>query len=133
MAAGERFLIDTKVVSFVPGSHAEAKIEASIDASAASLKVSSVNVEYLHVPDRTTPFIEPVRAMDRAMRSGKFKAFGLSNYTAAEVEEILRICEEGGFQKPTVYQGQYNAIVRSGEKELFPLLRKHGIAFYAWR
>jgi aflatoxin B1 aldehyde reductase len=51
VAAGERFLIDTKVVSFVPGSHAEAKIDASIDASAASLKVSSVNVEYLHVPD----------------------------------------------------------------------------------
>ncbi|EHK16210.1 uncharacterized protein TRIVIDRAFT_64979 [Trichoderma virens Gv29-8] len=23
-------------------------------------------------------------------------------------------------------------VVRTGEKELFPLLRKHGIAFYAW-
>jgi aflatoxin B1 aldehyde reductase len=67
------------------------------------------------------------------MKAGKFKAFGLSNYTAAEVEEILRICDEGGFRKPTVYQGQYNAIVRGGEEELFPLLRKHGIAFYAWR
>jgi aflatoxin B1 aldehyde reductase len=34
--------------------------------------------------------------------------------------------------KPSVYQGQYNTIVRGGEKKLFPLLRKYGIAFYAF-
>ena len=71
--------------------------------------------------------------MNKAYTEGKFKFFGLSNYTADEVEEIVQICEAKGYLKPSVYQGQYNPIIRSGEKELFPLLRKHGIAFYAWR
>ncbi|EMC92013.1 hypothetical protein BAUCODRAFT_39175 [Baudoinia panamericana UAMH 10762] len=132
VGAGDRFLIDTKVVSFVPGSHARASIQESIVKSLESLKMSAVNVEYLHAPDRSTPFAETVGALDQAHREGKFRFFGLSNYTAAEVEEIVKICEEKGFVKPSVYQGQYNAIVRSGEKELFPVLRKHGIAFYAW-
>ncbi|EHK16215.1 uncharacterized protein TRIVIDRAFT_196045 [Trichoderma virens Gv29-8] len=52
--------------------------------------------------------------MDKAYREGKFKRFGLSNYTAAEVEQFLKITEERGFVKPTVYQGQYNPAVING-------------------
>ena len=131
--AGKRFAVDTKVVSFSPGSHARDKILESVDSSLESLKVPAVNIEYLHVPDRTTPFEETVKALNDAYEAGKFKRFGLSNYTADEVERIVEICEENGYVKPSVYQGQYNPIVRSGEKELLPILRKHGIAFYAWR
>lgn len=131
--AGKRFAIDTKVVSFLPGSHTKDKIAKSVDTSLELLKIPTINIEYLHVPDRTTPFEETVEAMNEAYKAGKFKQFGLSNFTAEEVEKVLSICEERGFIKPSVYQGQYNPIVRSGEKELFPLLRKHGIAFYAWR
>ncbi len=69
--------------------------------------------------------------MNKAYQEGKFKYFGLSNYTADEVERIVQICKDRGFVEPSVYQGQYNPIVRGGEKELFPVLRKHKIAFYA--
>ena len=88
---------------------------------------------FLHVPDRQTPFEEAIKAMNEAFQQGKFKHFGLSNYTAQEVQQILDICERNGYVKPTVFQGHYNAIVRGGEKELFPLLRRHGIAFFAYR
>jgi aflatoxin B1 aldehyde reductase len=71
--------------------------------------------------------------MNDDFQQGKFKKFGLSNYTAAEVQKFIDICEEKGYIKPSVYQGHYNAIVRGGEKELFPLLRKHNIAFFAYR
>lgn len=33
---------------------------------------------------------------------------------------------------PSVFQGNYNAVSRHIEKDLFPLLRKLGIAFYAY-
>jgi aflatoxin B1 aldehyde reductase len=49
------------------------------------------------------------------------------------VQKFVDICEEKGYIKPSVYQGHYNAIVRGGEKELFPLLRKNNIAFFAYR
>jgi len=70
--------------------------------------------------------------MNDAYNEGKFERFGLSNYTVAEVEEIVSICEANGFVKPSVYQGQYNPICRGAEDELFAVLRKHGIAFNAY-
>ncbi|RFU35710.1 hypothetical protein B7463_g537, partial [Scytalidium lignicola] len=130
--AGKRFIIDTKVLSRDPGSHVKDKIEENVNTSLAELKIPQINIEYLHQPDRATPFEETLEAMDKAYKEGKFKQFGLSNYTAEEVTRIVEICEEKGFVKPSVYQGQYNPIVRGGEEELFPVLRKHGIAFYAW-
>lgn len=130
---GDKFIISTKVVSRPDGAHTRDKIAQSIDDSLEALKVSQVDIMYLHQPNRTVPFEETAKAMDKAYREGKFKRFGLSNYTAAEVEQFLKISEERGFVKPTVYQGQYNPVVRTGEKELFPLLHKHNIAFYAWR
>lgn len=88
---------------------------------------------FLHCPDRQTPFEDTAKAMNDALQQGKFKNFGLSNYTAEEVAKFLEICEERGCTKPSVYEGHYNALVRGGEKELFPLLRKHNMAFYAYR
>ncbi|RSL96764.1 hypothetical protein CEP52_011296 [Fusarium oligoseptatum] len=132
VAAGDRFAIDTKVNSLQPGSHTKANVLKEIDDSLEALKIKQINIEYLHMPDRATKFEEACEAMDQAHKEGKIKHWGLSNYTADEVQTIVKICEECGFVKPTVYQGQYNLIVRGGEKELFPLLRKEGIAFYAY-
>jgi aryl-alcohol dehydrogenase-like predicted oxidoreductase len=131
--AASRFTIDTKVHSGGPGTHEPAKIEASIKKSLDNLQTSSVETMYLHVPDRQTPFEDVAKAMNDAFEQGKFKKFGLSNYSAAEVQEIIEICKQKGYVKPSVFQGHYNAIVRGGEKELFPLLRKHNVAFYAYR
>ena len=47
-----------------------------------------------------------------------------------EVAERVGICCANGYLQPTAYQGIYNAIHRGAEPELFPCLRKFGIAFY---
>lgn len=114
------------------GDHEASKIDRSIDASLKDLRMGKVSTMFLHVPDRQTPFEETVAAMDKAYKAGKFEQWGLCNYTAAEVKEILSICETEGNVKPTVYQGQYNAVCRGGEKQLFPLLRENNIAFWAY-
>jgi aflatoxin B1 aldehyde reductase len=133
LGVGEWATVDTKVVSWKPGTHSAEGIANSIPASLEALKMPKVNVMYLHAPDRSTPFEITLRAMDKAYKEGKFERFGVSNYTAEEVEEMVHICEREGLIKPTVYQGRYNAIIRSGEEGLFPTLRKHGISFYAYR
>ena len=38
---------------------------------------------------------------------------------------MLRVCRERGFVLPTVYQGNYNAVGRLAETELFPILREN--------
>jgi len=65
-------------------------------------------------------------------QAGAFKRFGLSNYLPHEVEEVVRICKERGFILPSVYQGNYSPIARRPDAELFPVLRKHNICFYAY-
>jgi aflatoxin B1 aldehyde reductase len=130
---GKRFNTSTKIYPYGDHSHSGPKIEQNISESLGALNVAQVDIEYLHVPDRTTPFEETCESMDKAYREGKFRRFGLSNHTAEEVEKIVQICEARELVKPSVYQGQYNAIVRGGELEVFTVLRKHGIAFCAWR
>ncbi|KAK1470500.1 aflatoxin B1 aldehyde reductase member 2 [Colletotrichum cuscutae] len=130
--AGERFTIDTKVTSRSPGCHTKDKILKEIDESLKALKIKQINIEYLHVPDRTTPFEEACEAMNQAIGEGKIKKWGISNYSAAEVQRFVNICQERGLVQPSVYQGHYNPLVRGGENDLFPVLRKNGIAFYGY-
>lgn len=130
--APARFTIHTKV-GVGKGTQHPDQIAAAIDLSLQDLGVSSVETFFLHTPDRDTPFEDTARAMHQAWEQGKFKRFGLSNFTAAEVSEILGICEKHGWVKPSVYQGHYNPIVRGAEKTLFPLLRENSISFFAYR
>ncbi|CAG9990110.1 unnamed protein product [Clonostachys byssicola] len=127
-----RFTVHTKVRSGPPGAHEPAKIKASIEESLGALQSSKVETMFLHTPDRQTPFEDTLKAMNDAFGQGKFKKLGISNYSVAEVQKILDICEQNDYVKPSVYQGQYNAMVRGGEKELFPLLRKNNISFFGF-
>lgn len=54
------------------------------------------------------------------------------NFTPTQTQEVYDICKEKGYVLPTVYQGNYAALTRVPEKELFPVLRKLNISFYAY-
>lgn len=47
-----------------------------------------------------TYYIKAYKIMEKAVREGKVKAIGLSNFTEEQVQEILDMCEI----KPTVLQ-----------------------------
>ena len=112
------------------------------------LLLSSVEIWYLHGPDRTVPYEETMRVVNDLYKEGYFKKFGLSNFASYvwfwlvllklltkhrwEVAEIVTIAKANGYILPTVYQGVYNAIHRVIEPELLPCLRKFGISFYAF-
>lgn len=57
----------------------------------------------------------------------------MSNFKPDLLEEYIALCEEHGWVKPTIYQGEYNAVTRGMEKHLLPILRRHGILFNAFR
>lgn len=141
--------IDTKINSLIEKALSAENVAISIDESLKALRVGQVDVMYLTLPSLDVRFEETVQAMDKAYRQGKFRRFGLSNYSPNEVDEIVAFAEEkgtkwlgvwfldailiiAGFVKPTVYQGQYNPIARLAEKELLPVLRKHKMAYYAY-
>lgn len=123
--------IDTKVWS-MPGRHQPTELQKSIDESLAALKVPKINVLYLHFPDTETPFEDMLRGINEVHKQGKFNFFGISNFTITQLKEILAISTAKGYIKPAVYQGQYNAIARDAENELFSLLRENNISFVAY-
>lgn len=91
-----------------------------------------VDIFYIHSPDTNVKFEDTLKGVNNVYKQGGFKRFGLSNYSVGQVKEVISICEKNGYVMPTVYQGNYNAVSRKAEDELFPLLRKHNIAFYAY-
>ena len=60
------------------------------------------------------------------------RQFGLSNFRPADVQKIYDIQSAAGSVLPSVFQGNYNAVSRHIEKDLFPLLHKLKISFYAY-
>ncbi|KAI0816020.1 Aldo/keto reductase [Trametes gibbosa] len=111
-------------------SHSAEDLRTFLDVSLKALQTDSIDMWYLHGPDRTTPYEVTLKAVNDLYKEGKFKRFGISNYMSWEVAEMVAICRANGYIQPTAYQGIYNAIHRKVEPELFPCLRKFGIAFY---
>lgn len=73
-----------------------------------------------------------VHELDDLHKAGKFKRFGISNFSPAETRELHAYCKANNLVLPTVYQGNYNAVSRLIENTLFPVLRELGIVFYAY-
>lgn len=126
------FEIATKAPGFSPGSLSETNILENSDKSHKNLGQETVDIYYIHGPDKQTPLEEQCRAFGTLYKQGRFKRFGISNLSVVQTEKIHEICTAKGYPPPSVYQGLYNPITRSNDEGLFPLLRKLNIAFYAW-
>ncbi|KAF2141587.1 uncharacterized protein K452DRAFT_351175 [Aplosporella prunicola CBS 121167] len=136
-AAKQGFAIDTKIIPLGDGSGSLAPqaVGRSLDGSYQRLKLgedANVNVLYCHCPDPQTPLEEQAGGLDAQFRRGLFKQLGISNFSPEMLQDFLTICDRHGFIKPSVYQGQYNVLCRDVEKDLLPILRRHGIAFVAF-
>ncbi|KAK8096196.1 hypothetical protein PG999_014218 [Apiospora kogelbergensis] len=132
-AASRGFILDTKILSGMnPSPATKDLVIKSGKESLRKLKTESVDVYYIHSPDRRVSWRETLSGLDELYKQGAFKRLGLSNFLGREVDEIVQVAKDNGFVVPSVYQGNYSAIARRTEEELFPVLRKHNMAFYAY-
>ena len=90
--------------------HEPESLRASVEKSLQELKTTSVHIFYLHAADRSVPFEKTLRMINELHLEGKFERFGLSNFTSFEVAEIVMLCMQNGWIRPTLYQAMYNAI-----------------------
>ncbi|ETI27209.1 hypothetical protein G647_09892 [Cladophialophora carrionii CBS 160.54] len=131
--AGDKFIIDTKWLGgWQPGWATKENIVNTAKSSVEKLKVKQVDIFYIHSPDSKIDLEETLAGVNEVYKTGVFKRFGLSNYSPADVQKVYDIAKEKGYVLPTVYQGNYSPVARRQETELFPVLRKLGIAFYAY-
>ena len=86
-----------------------------------------IDIYYLHKEDIATPLEETISAIGDLMRAGKIRYFGLSNYRAWRVAEVVRTCEALGVSRPVVSQPYYNALNRMPEIEHLPACDHYGL------
>ncbi|KIY69966.1 Aldo/keto reductase [Cylindrobasidium torrendii FP15055 ss-10] len=124
--------IDTKVMPIPAGGHRPENLRKTFKESLAALKRDKVRVLYLHAPDRSVPFEDTCREMNSLHEEGLFETFGLSNFAAWEVAEVVGICKANNWVQPKIYQVMYNAITRDMETELLPCCRKFGLRIVSY-
>ena len=133
----DRWVLATKVanpMSKDPNSRGLSRrwLMTAIDGSLQRLGLDHVDIYYLHKEDRSTPLAETVAALGDLIRSGKIRYFGVSNYRAWRIAEIVRLAEQLGVPPPVVCQPYYNAMNRMPEVEVLPACDHYGLGVAAY-
>ena len=98
----------------------------SLDQSLKRLQMDYVDIFYSHRPDPNTPLEETMMALDQAVRQGKAIYAGISNYSADQTSEAIRILNELG-TPCLIHQPRYSMLDRWVEAELLDVLETHGV------
>jgi aryl-alcohol dehydrogenase-like predicted oxidoreductase len=102
-------------------------VQYAIEASLKRLGTDVIDLMYLHKEDHDTPLAETVRALGDAVRAGKIRYFGLSNYRSWRVAEICHLADQDGIDRPIASQPLYNALNRQVETEHLPACGYFGL------
>jgi aryl-alcohol dehydrogenase (NADP+) len=126
------WIVATKVGNVIgpdanAGGLSRAWLYRAIDASLARLGLDDVDIWYLHRDDELTPLEETIGAVGDVLRSGRARYFGVSNFRAWKIAEIVRLCEKLNVPRPLVCQPYYNAFNRMPEVEILPACGHYGI------
>lgn len=98
--------------------------ENAVDDTLERLGTDYIDLMLLHQPAGC--YLTGYRLLEKAFKEGKVKAIGLSNFTEAQIEEIIDACEI----KPAVLQTEVHPYAQA--KELKKLLSKADMAIQAW-
>lgn len=130
--ASDAFRIDTKANPRVTGRMDKSSVIFQLDVSLKRLGVKSVDIFFLHFPDKSTAIESTLEGCAELYSEGKFKELGVSNFPLSLVEDMMPICDKLNCPRPTVFEGVYNALSRKVEEELLPSLDKLNMRFYAY-
>jgi aryl-alcohol dehydrogenase-like predicted oxidoreductase len=104
----------------------------SLEASLYRLGVSSVDLYQVHAWDPVTPIDETLGFLDDAVRSGKVRYVGLSNFTGCQNQKAVDVSDHRGPARPVTVQPQYNLLVREIEWEIVPACVSEGLGLLPW-
>ncbi len=91
-----------------------------------------IDILYFHREDPETPLEETLGALADLIRAGKVRYFGVSNFRAWRIAEIVRLCGAIGIDKPVISQPYYNAMNRAPENEQLPVCGYYGIGVFPY-
>ena len=122
----EDFVIATKLGMKV-GETAEdegtsaAAIKKHLDLSLQRLRTDYVDIYYLHNPDPEAQLGETLQALDDAIRRGRVRYYGVSNYSADQLSELLTVADDNGLPRPVIIQPGISVLKQDLCADLLPL------------
>ncbi|WP_281888382.1 aldo/keto reductase family protein [Paenibacillus sp. YYML68] len=99
-----------------------------LHASLKRLQTDYVDIFYCHRYDPETPVDETLRTIDDMVRQGKVLYVGVSEWTAAQIQEGLGVANHYLLDRIVVNQPQYSMFQRNIEKEIVPVSAANGIS-----
>jgi aryl-alcohol dehydrogenase-like predicted oxidoreductase len=112
-----------------PGWGKRAYIRKSLEDSLRRLQTDYVDLYQLHFYDEATPIGETLTALDELVREGKVRQIGVSNVSAAQLENMMETARKLNVRTPVSVQNQYSLLETDAEKDVLPACAKHGISF----
>ncbi len=105
----------------------------SVDKSLQRIGTDYLDLYFCHRYDEETPVEETVRAMDDLVHQGPILYWGTSEWTGAQIQEALDICEKYNLYKPQTEQPQYSMLVRKKvEDDVLPVSEPNGMGLVVW-
>jgi len=106
-----------------------AQIEKQLDASLKRLRTDYVDLYQCHRYDANTPLAETMEALTRAVKSGKTRYIGFSEWSPQNIEDAVAMA---GVARFVSSQPQYSLLWRRPEAKVIPLCAKNGISQIVW-
>src|SRR5690554_2852396 len=103
----------------------------SLDQSLKRMGLDYVDIFYHHRPDPDTPLEETMGALDLMVRQGKALYVGVSNYSAEQTKEAVKILKSLGTPM-LIHQPSYSMFNRWIEDGLQDVLEENGIGSIAF-
>jgi aryl-alcohol dehydrogenase-like predicted oxidoreductase len=104
----------------------------SCDRSLRHLKTDHLDLLQAHRYDVDTPLEETLRAFDDLVRMGKVHYIGVSEWSAAQIADAVRIAADMGLDRIVSNQPQYSLLWRVIEPKVVPECEKDGIGQIVW-
>jgi aryl-alcohol dehydrogenase-like predicted oxidoreductase len=133
----DQVLIATKAVSR-PGTDrrydaSRGHLLGALDGSLRRLGTDHVDLWQLHAPDPRTPMDETLTAMDDAVRSGRVRYIGISNFAGWQTARCATWQAAVPGRAPIVStQMEYSLLQRGVEREVIPAGLELGVGLLAW-
>jgi aryl-alcohol dehydrogenase-like predicted oxidoreductase len=109
-----------------------AQIEKQLNRSLERLGIDVIDLYQCHRYDKQTPLDETMEALDRAVRAGKVRAIGFSEWTPEQIDAAAETSAQGRLTAFTSSQPQYSMLWRKPEAAVFPACTRHGIGNLAF-